>query len=327
MDNPLISIIVPVYNVELYLDGCIQSIVGQTYRTLEIILVDDGSKDQSPAICDNWARKDARIKVIHKTNGGASAARNCALDVARGDYIGFVDSDDYIAEDMYESLMQAMAECGIGIACCSPYIVSDEGVVIRQGMIAPNSKMNVEQALRTVFRMQADTSFCCKLYRRDIFDDIRFPVGETNEEFSLIIPTIVKAGGMICVPRCLYYYRQHINSVTKKVIPNENYTHCLHMNLQRMEAQFNEFGVQRTKDFGFFSAHFAYWAGLSYEKKFGLISDKVKKDYKIYRKIMIKNAVIYLFSKYSSMKDKILYILVITKLLRPLYLLCCPERL
>ena len=105
--NPLISVIVPVYKVEQYLDECVQSIINQTYKNLEIILVDDGSPDRCPEMCDEYARQDSRIKVIHKPNGGISSARNSGLDIARGEYVGFVDSDDYIAHDMYEKLYKA----------------------------------------------------------------------------------------------------------------------------------------------------------------------------------------------------------------------------
>ena len=103
----LISVIVPVYKVEPYLDKCVRSIVEQTYQNLEIILVDDGSPDNCGAICDAWAEKDSRIKVIHKENGGLSDARNAGMDVATGQWIAFVDSDDWIAEEMYESLLNA----------------------------------------------------------------------------------------------------------------------------------------------------------------------------------------------------------------------------
>ena len=99
---PLISVIVPVYNTAKYLDKCITSIINQTYANLEIILVDDGSTDDSPAMCDMWTEKDSRIKVIHKQNGGASSARNAGLDIMSGELVGFIDSDDYIAPDMYE---------------------------------------------------------------------------------------------------------------------------------------------------------------------------------------------------------------------------------
>ena len=106
MKGPLISVIVPVYKVEQYLDRCLQSIVNQTYKNLEIILVDDGSPDNCPQICDEWAKRDKRIKVIHTQNRGVSTARNIGIDVANGQYIGFVDSDDWIEEDMYEFLLK-----------------------------------------------------------------------------------------------------------------------------------------------------------------------------------------------------------------------------
>ena len=117
--QPKISVIVPVYETEGLLDRCVESIVGQTYKNLEIILVDDGSPDNCPAMCDEWAEKDSRIRVIHKENGGVSSARNAALDIATGDYIGFVDSDDWIEPEMYSSLIQKISESGKNIALCS----------------------------------------------------------------------------------------------------------------------------------------------------------------------------------------------------------------
>ena len=108
--NPLISVIVPIYNRELYLEKCIESIVSQTYSNLEIILVDDGSPDNCPAICDEWAKKDSRIKVVHKENGGVASARNAGLSAATGDYVAFVDGDDFIAPEMYSVLTQYLSE-------------------------------------------------------------------------------------------------------------------------------------------------------------------------------------------------------------------------
>lgn len=118
MDNPKISIIVPVYNVEKYLDRCVQSLVSQTYDNLEIILVDDGSLDSCPAICDEWASKDNRIKVIHKENSGVSSSRNAGLKLASGDYIGFVDGDDFVDIDMYEKLLNAILQNNSDMSVC-----------------------------------------------------------------------------------------------------------------------------------------------------------------------------------------------------------------
>ncbi len=114
----LISVIIPVFKVEKYLEKCIKSIVNQTIENLEIILVDDGSPDQCPKICDYWASKDSRIKVVHKKNGGLSDARNAGLDIAKGEYISFIDSDDWVALDMYEIMLKAMKEENADICAC-----------------------------------------------------------------------------------------------------------------------------------------------------------------------------------------------------------------
>ena len=119
--EPLISVIVPVYNVAPYLDRCIKSIISQTYKNLEIILVDDGSTDESGVMCDHYAKLDDRIIVIHKVKGGASSARNAGLDHANGNYIGFVDSDDYIGKDMYNQLYHDLEESHADVACCGFY--------------------------------------------------------------------------------------------------------------------------------------------------------------------------------------------------------------
>ena len=119
VDEGKISVVVPVYNVEEYLDQCVESLVGQTYKNLEVILVDDGSPDNCPAMCDEWAERDNRIKVIHKENGGVSSARNAALDIASGDYIGFVDSDDWIEPDMYEILIKNAKKYDADISRCA----------------------------------------------------------------------------------------------------------------------------------------------------------------------------------------------------------------
>ena len=132
--TPLVSVIVPIYNTEKYLDRCIKSIVNQTYKNLEIILVDDGSPDNCPSICDNWARIDSRINVIHQKNSGVSAARNAALDLASGEYIGFVDSDDFIEPDMYSLLVQKSVDTDAGCASCGfvfDYIDGRDSVLIK----------------------------------------------------------------------------------------------------------------------------------------------------------------------------------------------------
>ena len=127
-EKPLLSIIVPVYKVENYLQKCIDSILAQTFTDFELILVEDGSPDGCPALCDAAAAKDARIRVLHQKNGGLSAARNAGLDVARGEWIGFVDSDDYIAPEMYETLYKAVQSTGADLALCDYAAVDEAGI-------------------------------------------------------------------------------------------------------------------------------------------------------------------------------------------------------
>ena len=129
MNNSLISVIVPIYKSEKYLEKCIESIIGQTYKNIEIILVDDGSEDRCGEICDAYSLKDNRIKVIHKKNGGISDARNAGLDIATGEYIGFVDSDDYIANDMLETLLGLSKQYMADISCVSYYELIDNSVI------------------------------------------------------------------------------------------------------------------------------------------------------------------------------------------------------
>ncbi len=159
--QPLISVIVPIYKVEQYLNRCVQSIVDQTYKNLEIILVDDGSPDNSPAMCDAWAEKDDRIRVIHKENGGVSSARNAGLDAANGAYIGFVDGDDYIEPDMYAQLLQAIQKDSSDMAVCGYYFNQD--VVTFPKSVC----VSAEQAMCYMFdsATKAFEGYCCnKLY-------------------------------------------------------------------------------------------------------------------------------------------------------------------
>lgn len=314
MMDELISVIIPVYNVEKYLDDCIQSIVDQTYSNLEIILVNDGSSDQSPLLCDKWANKDMRIRVIHKENGGASSARNAGINVANGEYIGFVDSDDFIAKDMYEILLTAILKSGKGIADCGiNYFLSDERIIENKKRVF--SELDVRGALDSVFSMRIDTSVCCKLFNRSVFSAQRFPDGESNEEFPLIIPSIITSKGIVQIAEYKYFYRKRAGSVTNAAIPN---TKVLIKNLRLMEKQLRENGLQ-TKAFNYFSAQYSFFHCLKLEKKYEVLTEDLRSDYQLYRSIMWKNLGAYLLSSNSSIKDKILYILILTKLLRPLY--------
>ena len=213
--NDLISVIVPVYKVEKYLPRCVDSIINQTYKNLEIILVDDGSPDNCGKICDEYAKKDSRIKVIHKENGGQASARNMALDIAKGEYIGFVDSDDYIKDDMYEELYFRLKNSKSDIACCGRFNVFEDNTENEQFTLSEPLVMDGETAIRRTLMWDAmDSSPCDKLYKRSIFESIRYPAGKINEDTAIAFKLIEKADKIIHIGKPKYYYFHHKNSTT-----------------------------------------------------------------------------------------------------------------
>lgn len=226
--SPLISVIVPVYNIIPYLPRCVRSLQAQTYPNLEILLIDDGSTDDTPALCDTLAEGDDRIRVFHKENGGPSSARNFGLTQALGEYVGFVDSDDYIDPDMYERLYRAIETSGMPIA----QVGRDE--IDIEGNRLPNICEPVEDEqvipakdfLRELLMHRGDCSYCTKLLRKDLFDVEKFPVGVLNEDFHLLVKMLTRTTGteeipdvpgIVCIPGQAYhvFYRPDSNTRDK----------------------------------------------------------------------------------------------------------------
>ena len=219
MNEPLISVIVPVYKVEKYLDECVESIVDQTYRNLEIILVDDGSPDNCPQMCDDWAKKDERIYVIHKENGGLSSARNAGLDRCKGEYVTFVDSDDWINLSFIQVLLNALLEVQADMAaCCMTSVFEKDGA--RTYEIADNGKNAVltnEEGLDNLFRFPSTFNICAcgKIIRKSVFFDLRFKEGVLHEDEFMAHHLWGACHKTICLKQPLYYYRQTRGSITK----------------------------------------------------------------------------------------------------------------
>ena len=223
MEQQLISIIVAAYNVEKYIDRCIQSLVLQTYPCLEIILVDDGSTDTTGEICDDWARRDKRIIVIHKENGGPSDARNAGIRQASGKWLGFVDGDDYVSATMYERLYQHRREQGITV--CG-FLIEENGN-LRQcpGIEAElQSQEAVDLYLSNELHSRAYRGFTYwgsypwnKLYDRSLFDKVAYPVGKKYEDVSVIFDLVQQSKAIIFIPDCEYIYVQHSNSTTHDI--------------------------------------------------------------------------------------------------------------
>jgi len=227
--KPLISIIVPIYNVEAYLAKCINSIISQTYGNLEIFLVDDGSPDRCGSICDEYAKQDARIKVIHKKNGGLSDARNVAIDVAKGEYITFVDSDDYVANDYVESLYKLIVEndAQMSITRCIPFFEGTKPVHIRQTKIT--KVFNTYNALISLFyQKDFDNAAWAKMYHCSLFkSDIRYPKGWLYED----LPTTYKLM-MLCKKIAFssyenYYYLLRKDSIEGAPFKPQKYECCI----------------------------------------------------------------------------------------------------
>ena len=217
-----ISVIVPVYQVEVYLEKCIQSILQQSYKNLEIILVDDGSKDNCPAICDSYQEKDARVKVIHKRNGGLSSARNAALDIATGEYITFVDSDDYIDTRMIETLMSYIEKENSDIAVCFWQEVwekeqsASEGTSWQGVENATVESMNQVQAMeKMLYQRGCDSCAWGKLFKRELFQTIRFPEQKIYEDIAIMYQVFGMAKKVVFSNYQGYYYLQRNASISK----------------------------------------------------------------------------------------------------------------
>lgn len=215
----LVSVIIPVYKVEKYLNQCIESVVNQTYQNLEIILVDDGSPDNCPKMCDEWAKKDSRIKVIHKENGGVSSARNMALEVFKGDYLCFLDSDDTIHPNYIEVLHNAIKENNADVSVCNWKKVYDINN-------PQNKKLNSEKLSYKVFnnsnifdllynkQIPLVMALWLKMYAREIFKDIRFPDVVVSEDDAIIHKVLFNCKRLVYVDCVLYNNTQRNSSLT-----------------------------------------------------------------------------------------------------------------
>lgn len=215
MKQPLISVIVPVYKVEPYLRQCVDSIRNQTYQNLEILLVDDGSPDRCPKICDEYAEKDARIKVIHKENGGLSSARNCGLDHATGEYIGFVDSDDSIAADMYEKMLEALLAAGAEMCICNYREVSEEEEPKELGISTLPKGIYTRSEAFSLFAEYRDACIAWnKLYAASVLEELRFPVGRIHEDEFLAHHAFDRCERVVIVEEAYYDYLRRGGSIT-----------------------------------------------------------------------------------------------------------------
>ncbi len=214
MQGALISIIVPVYKVEKYIHKCIESILNQTYDKLEIILIDDGSPDSCPKICDDYALRDNRIKVIHQKNQGLSSARNKGIELAKGEYIGFVDSDDYIEPSMFQDLYNTIVENNADISICNFYVINNKSKekTVKNGL--KNKQYNKIEALKEILLDNEIQSYAWnKLYKRELFENVKYPVGKKYEDIGTTFYLFEKSNRIQYIGKPEYNYLNREDSI------------------------------------------------------------------------------------------------------------------
>lgn len=254
MNKGLISVVVPIYNVENYLDKCIESIVSQTYENIEIILVDDGSKDNSSNIADIWSSKDNRIKVYHKKNGGLSDARNYGKNRATGEYICFIDSDDYIEKNMLKDMIGVINKYDVDYVACN-YFIDDGESIIKKAKLKNEiyiiDKKDIFNSLYNEFQFLSVIA-CNKLYRTKLLLNIDYPVGKVNEDEFVIYDLMAKSSKIAYLNSCLYYYVKRNNSIM----------HTFNMKrlevIEVYETRANEFYKQKMKKTYYYTRVFEF---------------------------------------------------------------------
>lgn len=310
--NPLISVIVPIYKVEEYLSRCVDSIINQTYKNLEIILVDDGSPDNCPKICDDYAKIDKRIKVVHKENGGLSDARNAGMKVANGEYISFIDSDDYISLDFINVLYDTIVSEDSDIVECNVAKVFDSGIN-NEDECCSDMLIRSFYAQDALHQLLIEGEFkqhvWNKLYRSSIVVDVPYAVGKLNEDEFWTYQVFGKAKKISKINKKMYYYYQRSDSIIGSSF-NSRRLDALEAKCNRqeyIEANFSDLiSVARIDFYG--TCMFCYQSSIKYlsknEKKDALkIINKYKKKCKLtFKEIMSvssKTRKYFLFSKFS----------------------------
>lgn len=224
-EDILVSVIVPVYKVEAYLGRCVDSILSQTHRNLEVILVDDGSPDRCGEICDEYAQKDPRICVIHKENGGLSSARNAGIDIAKGQYLEFVDSDDWIEPDAVESLLSAALQHQAELVIGGRWDVKEQTGEKTLGLCPERTEtVPAEEAVRRIFRWDnCDSAAWDKLYHRRLFSQIRYPYGVICEDVPVTYLIAFDAGKVTFLNKPIYNYLHRQGSITNSRVSEKNF--------------------------------------------------------------------------------------------------------
>lgn len=315
-----ISVIIPIYKVEKYLERCIQSVINQTYTNLQIILVDDGSPDSCGKICDDYAKKDSRIEVIHKTNGGISDARNVGINKAKGKYIAFLDPDDYIVKDMYETLYKNLIKYKADISICKYQYIQEEKQLNFNNDSNNIFIMDKMQAMKELLINKTITNHLWnKLYKKDFFNDIKFPNGKKYEDIYVMYLLFEKSSKIVYQDTTKYIYINREQSILHNKNPNmiQDYINCINNRYKYLFNKYEELEKELNYNllFSILNYHVMAIGGKLKEfynsevmeneyKKLKNIKKDVKKS-KMYKKLCIKYRIflyILLFNKNFTYK-------------------------
>ncbi|MGN7385517.1 glycosyltransferase family 2 protein [Sporosarcina sp. SAFN-015] len=273
--SELVSIIIPIYNVEDYLHRCVNSILDQTYKNLEVILVNDGSPDRCGEICEEYAKLDKRVKVLHKKNGGLSDARNAGIEIAQGEYISFVDSDDWVHKEYIEKLYQLLKTTDSDISVSNFIRTSTEntqGEISKEIIYEYSNNEALEQFLDKFYVQMVIA--CGKLYKRKLFEDVRFPVGRIHEDEFTTHKLIHKAKKIILTSAQLLYYWQRNDSIMGSGFNIKNRLHAIDAFRERAEF-FEKVGLTDLSNKTYKELFFIY---MDVNKRKNLFEDKIMKE-------------------------------------------------
>ena len=304
----LISVIIPIYKVEKYLKKCIDSVINQTYKNLEIILVNDGSPDKCKEICEEYEKNDNRIVIINKENGGLSDARNAGIDIAKGKYISFIDSDDYVSDDYIEYMYNLITEHSAKMSICRVREVWTNTKIeeIKNDEDITSQLMNSKETFYSLlFDKGVEVCAYAKLYAKELFDDIRFPKGKVYEDTAIMYKIIKKARKIVYGSKRCYYYVARKGSISKHPEFNKNENDYIEHTFQMLD-----FLEKRYPDLKSAIHRFDVYARFRILKMLIFTKPRNRKMEKEYIKEIKKNQKEIFFHKDTPKKDKVAIILL-----------------
>lgn len=299
INYPFIDIIIPIYNVEKYLPKCIDSVLAQTYKNLKIILVDDGSSDSCGKICDEYNYRHSNIMVIHKKNGGLSDARNKGLELAKSDYLMFLDSDDWIEPNMLVEMINHLVVNNLDFIAC-PSIFEYENKSIKNRCSNMLHVLNTQNGIKFLLNRKMNVSAWGKIYKRVLFDDIKYPFGCLHEDIPVIFKIAQKCEKIGFIDTPYHHYRQQLGSISRSMYTKRNYD--LYRFVKNASTVLMSYPNLKVDYEGFF---FYFVKSLLIMFGDAATREMYKRDYCFYKNILKKNIIKVVMNPTLSIKDKL----------------------